>query len=149
MSSAHSCLFSFHSLQQHFTVFLIIPLADCSSQAHNQRSNFCSWSFSAYLKFWEPQSNERQASCISDGCCSTECSPSKLYETQAILEKKKNTAACQSTLEFLKCHFIFVTIWAKSMTLYLFGVFLKCCCLRILLSTCQASLSWHKRVSLL
>lgn len=86
---------------------------------------------------------------FSDGCCSTGCSPSKLYETQAILEKKKTTAACQSTLEFLKCHFIFVTIWAKSMTLYLFGVFLKCCCLRILLSTCQASLSWHKRVSLL
>lgn len=55
----------FSSLQQHFTVLLIIPLDDCISQAHNhRRSNFCSWSFSASLKFWEPESNERQASCI-------------------------------------------------------------------------------------
>lgn len=42
----------FSSLQQHFTVLLIIPLADCISQAHNQtRSHFCSWSFSTSLKF--------------------------------------------------------------------------------------------------
>lgn len=46
----------FSPLQQHFTVLLITPLADCISQAHNQRrSNFCSYSFSAALIFWEPQ----------------------------------------------------------------------------------------------
>lgn len=44
---------------------------------------------------------------FSDGCCSRECSPSKLYKTQASVVKN-NTAACQSTLEFP--HFIFVTM---------------------------------------
>lgn len=84
---------------------------------------------------------------FSDACCSRECSPSKLYETQAILEKKNHSSMPKYTriskMSFHLCHNL-----GKKYDLTFVWVFLKCCCLRSLLSTCQASLSWHKRVSL-
>jgi len=82
---------------------------------------------------------------FSGGFCNREFSPSRLQKTKASVIKY-GTAVCQGTLEHLKCYFLFVTIWGKSVTLHLFGFFLSCSCLRILLSTCQASLRQHKRV---